>query len=93
MSCPVVDLTKYELPCCGSHKILKAITNGTVHPHFGFLIDTIYIVKNEMTFNGSHKILKVITNGTVRFHFGFLTDTIKIDVSNPKNKLLLHSWG
>ncbi len=58
MSCPVVDLTKYE-----------------------------------MTFNGSHKILKVITNGTVRFHFGFLTDTIKIDVSNPKKKLLLHSWG
>jgi hypothetical protein len=46
-----------------------------------------------MTFNGSHKILKVITNGTVRLHFGFLTDTIKIDVLNPKKKLLLHSWG
>jgi hypothetical protein len=83
MSCPVVDLTK----------ILKVITNGTVRPHFGFLIDTTKIVKNEMTFNGSHKILKVITNGTVRLHFGFLTDTIRIDVSNPKKKLLLHSWG
>jgi hypothetical protein len=42
---------------------------------------------------GSHKILKVITNGTVHLHFGFLTDTIKIDLSNPKKKLLLHSWG
>jgi hypothetical protein len=83
---------KYELPCCGSHKILKVITNGTVRPHFGFLTDTINIVKYEMPFNGSHKILKVITNGTVRLHFGFLTDTIKIDVSNPKKKLLLHSW-
>jgi hypothetical protein len=58
MSCPVVDLTKYE-----------------------------------MTLNGSHKILKVITNGTVRLHFGFLTDATKIDVSNPKKKLLLYSWG
>ena len=94
MSCPVVDLTK----------ILKVITNGNVHPHFGFLINTIKnrkkmrypvvdLTKYEMTFNGSHKILKVITNGTVRFHFGFLTDTIKINVSNPKKKLLLHSWG
>jgi hypothetical protein len=35
MSCPVVDLTK----------ILKVITNGNVHPHFGFLIDTIKIDK------------------------------------------------
>jgi hypothetical protein len=84
---------KYELPCCGSHKILKVITNGTIRPHFGFLNDTIKIVKYEMTFNGSHKILKVSTNGTVRLHFGFLTDTIKIEVSNPKKKLLLHSWG
>jgi hypothetical protein len=84
---------KYELPCCGSHKILKVITNETVRLRFGFLTDTINIVKYEMTFNGSHKILKVITNGTVRLHFGFLTGTIKIDVSNPKKKLLLHSWG
>jgi hypothetical protein len=51
------------------------------------------LTKYEMTFNGSHKILKVIKNGTVRLHFGFLTDTKKIDVSNPKKKLLLHSWG
>jgi hypothetical protein len=51
------------------------------------------LTKCEMTFNGSHKILKVITNGTVRFHFGSLNDTMKIDVSNPKKKLLLHSWG
>jgi hypothetical protein len=84
---------KYELPCRGSHKILKVITNETVRLRFGFLTDTINIVNYEMTFNGSHKILKVITNGTVRLHFGFLTDTIKIDVSNPKKKLLLHSWG
>jgi hypothetical protein len=93
MSCPVVDLTKYEMTLNGSHKILKVITNGTVRLRFGFLTDTINIVKYEITFNGSHKILKVITNGTVRLHFGFLTDTIKIDVSNPKKKLLLHSWG
>jgi hypothetical protein len=73
--------------------MLKVIMNGTVRPHFGFLTDTINIVKYEMTFNGSHKILKVITNGTVRLHFGFLTDAIKIDVPNPKKKLLLHSWG
>jgi hypothetical protein len=83
---------KYELPCCGSHKILKVITNETVRLCFGFLTDTINIVKYEMTFNGSHKILKVITNGTLRLHFGFLTDTIKIDVSKPTKKLLLHSW-
>jgi hypothetical protein len=49
--------------------------------------------KYELTCCGSHKILKVITNGIVRPHFGFLTDTINIDVSNPKKKLLLHSWG
>jgi hypothetical protein len=84
---------KYELPCCGSHKKFKVITNETERLRFGFLTDTINIVKYEMTFNGSHKILKVITNGTVLLHFGFLTDMIKIDVSNPKKKLLLHSWG
>jgi uncharacterized beta-barrel protein YwiB (DUF1934 family) len=82
---------KYELPCCGSHKMLKVITNGTVRLHSGFLTDTINIVKYEMPFNGSHKILKVITNGTVRLRFGFLTDTINI-VSKPTKKLLLHSW-
>jgi uncharacterized beta-barrel protein YwiB (DUF1934 family) len=79
-------------PLNGSHKILKVITNGTVRLHFGFLTDTINIVKYEMPFNGSHKILKVITNGTVRLRFGFFTDTINI-VSNPTKKLLLHSWG
>jgi hypothetical protein len=84
---------KYEMPCCGFHKILKVIRNGTVRLRFGFLTATINVVKYEMTFNGSHKILKVITNGTVRLHFGFLTDTIKVDVSNPTKKLLLHSWG
>jgi hypothetical protein len=83
---------KYEMPCCGFHKILKVITNGTVRLCFDFLTDTINIVKNEMTFNGSHKILKVITNGTVRLPFGFRIDTIDI-VSNPTKKLLLHSWG
>jgi hypothetical protein len=49
---------KYELPCCGSHKILKVITNGTVRLRSGFLTDTINIVKYEMPYNGSHKILK-----------------------------------
>jgi putative sterol carrier protein len=88
-----IKIVKYEMTFNGSHKILKVITNGTVRPHFGFLFYTINIVKYEMTFNGSHKILKVITNGTVRLRFGFLTDTIKIDVPNPKKKLLLHSWG
>jgi hypothetical protein len=74
---------RYELPCCGSHKILKVITNGTVRPHFGFLTDTINIVKYEMTFNGSHKILKVITNGTVRLDFGFLTYQTLKETSAP----------
>jgi hypothetical protein len=83
---------KYEMPCCGFHKILKVITNGTVHLRFGFLTDTINIVKYEMSFNGSHKILKGIMNRTVRLRFGFLTDTINM-VSNPTKKLLLHSWG
>jgi hypothetical protein len=81
------------MPFNGSHKILKVITNETVRLRFGFLTDTINIVKYEMPFNGSHKILKVITNETARLRFGFLTDTIKIGVSNPKKKLLLHSWG
>jgi hypothetical protein len=83
---------KYEMPCCGSHKILKVITNGTVRLRFGFLTNTINIIKYEMPFNESHKILKVITNETVRLCFGFLTDSINI-VSNPTKKLLLHSWG
>jgi hypothetical protein len=45
MRYPVVDLTKYEMTFNGSHKILKVITNGTVRFHFGFLIDTIQIIK------------------------------------------------
>ncbi len=94
MSCPVVDLTK----------ILKVITNGNVHPHFGFLIDTIQIVKKwdallwisqnmKWPLMDLIKYWKSLRMELYVFILAFLTDTIKINVSNPKKKLLLHSWG
>jgi hypothetical protein len=40
---------KYEVPFNGSHKILKVITNGTVHLRFGFLTNTIKTVISNPT--------------------------------------------